>query len=247
VLNKLKQGVKSIVTYPRDKARSKQDKTAVFVVSSMRSGSTLLKALLAVCPDVSHLPETNFQVLQSESDYKKLSKQPIVVLKRPRIYAEKDYPTFPSFAHKIIVLVRDVGPTVHSLLKMNQEVGYQSEKWDELSLAKTYWLTTYQSILERVDVNAPNVLLIRYEDILNQPITKTEELFSFIGSSRKQGTETYARPTSYNWQWYKDDGGENIKSLKVQPHKTIDLSTELVNLIKTDLEIIALRNQLGYH
>jgi len=35
-------------------------KTIVLIVSSMRAGSTLLKALLAEAPDVSNLPEFNF-------------------------------------------------------------------------------------------------------------------------------------------------------------------------------------------
>ncbi len=246
MIQRLKQITKSILSYPRDYARSKADKTPVFVVCSMRSGSTLLKALLATRPDVSHLPETNFQVIKTEFGYKKLTKQPIVVLKHPRSYGELDYPSFPSYTHKVIVLSRDVGPTVNSLLKMNQAANYEASNWNELSLAKTYWVNTYQSIMERVDISAKHVFFVRYEDLLQDPIRITSKLFSFIGSSDQNGTDRYQKPSKYQWQWYKDDGGETIKSLQVQPQKPIQLSKALQGLIQTDASIIELRKQLGY-
>jgi hypothetical protein len=37
-------------------------KSFVFIASAQRSGSTLLKALMAAAPDVSHLPEVPFHL-----------------------------------------------------------------------------------------------------------------------------------------------------------------------------------------
>ena len=42
-------------------------KTVVLIMCSMRSGSTLLKALLAEADDVSHLPEVNYKEYSSNT------------------------------------------------------------------------------------------------------------------------------------------------------------------------------------
>ena len=48
-------------------------KTIALELSVMRSGSTLLKALMAAAPDISSLPETNFQRFQSADAEKEIS------------------------------------------------------------------------------------------------------------------------------------------------------------------------------
>ena len=76
----------------------------VCVASTMRSGSTLLKALLAEASDVSNLPEQNFQKFVSDAQaadkIAALDDNPIIVLKRPvgttRSEAIRDCPTSPD-------------------------------------------------------------------------------------------------------------------------------------------------------
>ena len=72
----------------------------VCVASTMRSGSTLLKALLAEASDVSNLPEQNFQKFVSDAQaadkIAALDDNPIIVLKRPGWYNEiGSYPRLP--------------------------------------------------------------------------------------------------------------------------------------------------------
>ena len=68
----------------------------------MRSGSTLLKALLAEAEDVSNLPEQNFQKFvgdaQAAETIARLDEHPIIVLKRPGWYNEVgNYPRCPKW------------------------------------------------------------------------------------------------------------------------------------------------------
>ena len=167
-------------------------------------------------------------------------------MKRPRLYHEESYPIFPSYDGKTIVLIRDVAPTIHSLLKMNEKAEYDIDMWDEISLAKKYWVKTYTSIVSKVDFTSDDVFLLRYEDLLQNPKGITEKLFKFIGARNVKGTDQYKPPASYRWQWFKDDGGEVIKSLKVQSQRPIQFSDRLRKLIDTDEQIVLLRRQFGY-
>src|SRR3989338_798700 len=92
-------------------------KTIVLVMSSARSGSTLLKALLGEARDISHLPEVDYSKFGTDSFYvyRKayfLSKKRIIILKYPGV-ATKLSPALERI--KIIVLVRDTYGVVQSL------------------------------------------------------------------------------------------------------------------------------------
>ena len=99
-------------------------KQVVCLVSSMRAGSTLLKALLGQANDISHLPEYDFSILNSFSRNRayyillKSIPEKYILLKKPRWFADDDYPNPPpSLDCKFIVLFRDMQAVVASLMK----------------------------------------------------------------------------------------------------------------------------------
>ena len=102
-----------------------RQKTIVFIVSTMRSGSTLLKSLLATAPDISHLPETDFSKYHGKRSWrlKTLSSDPIIVVKKPASFDDENYPQLPQLPRtKTIILIRDAYESVRSLKKMVDEV-----------------------------------------------------------------------------------------------------------------------------
>ena len=102
-------------------------------------------------------------------------------------------------------------------------------------------------LLELTQEDPETTLLVRYEDVLVDPIGQTKALFEFLGSRQTEGIETYERPKSYSWQWGKDDGGAVIKSLRVQPPRPIDYADrKLFAAIKNSPQALKLRRDLGY-
>ena len=190
-------------------------KEFVLIISSMRSGSTLLKALLSQAPDIEQIPESEFQVVSNKYHaynlFYKLSDLPIILLKHPSNYIDfESYPRFPSVPFKAIILVRNPLDTAISLKEMNPNIGVDMSDNEVLN----YWATTYENIAKREFPQGTPIVL--YSKLIESPKQVTQSLFEFIGSRQKSGVDTYERPKMYNWQWKKDDGGEVIKSLKVQ-------------------------------
>lgn len=225
-------------------------KTTVLILSTMRSGSTLLKSLLAVAPDVSDLPEVNFQQCKTRKDWKQIQKRsdtPILVLKYPAWFkGAAAYPKIPRFVQaKKIVLVRDVYETVRSLQKMlTRPDAVKLEDSSAEFLATSYWKTVTENLLAKR--NDPDTLLIRYEDLTADPIAQTARIFRFIGSAQPSGIDHY-NPPEHGWSWKQDDGGETIRMLHVLPPKKQDRSDEsLMNIIRTSESICGLRAALNY-
>lgn len=225
-------------------------KTAVYLLSTMRSGSTLLKSLLAAAPDISHLPEHDFQRYTAQNSWriKTLSDAPIILMKKPAAYDALDYPVLPPFkpAHTI-VLFRDAYETVASLHKMNQKA-YPDlvEYWTAERLLLEYWLPINRKLWQLVDQEPKRLCWLRYEDILSHPIDTTARLFSHIGSSQKEGLDQYKPPSNYQWAWGNDDGGEKIKTNRVQPQVLQRNNQQLLQLIEQNEDVIKLRTKLGY-
>jgi hypothetical protein len=224
--------------------------TPVFIASTMRSGSTLLKALLAVAEDVSDIPEFNFQSLSEHDGMERvqtLSDKPIVVMKRPAWFHEAaTYPRLPQLPNrKTILLVRDVYETVVSLRKMVfRKAAPLTGSIGNRFLVHHYWSGVMKRLLIQRDM--PDCMMIRYEDLVANPVDQTAKLFQFIGSSRTAGTDTY-NPPGYDWKWGRDDGGQVIQSLKVRPPKPAQYrDAALVQCIQTDSEVLGLRERLGY-
>ena len=225
----------------------------VCVASTMRSGSTLLKALLAEAPDISNLPEKDFQKFcgdqQAEAKLKALDEHPIIVLKRPGWYNEiKRYPKLPKIeGMKVIFLVRDFYETVESLRKMTFRklapwVGPLVDGW----LAKRYWCGITRNLYELHQGNSLDSHLVRYEDLTANPLVETQKLFQFVGSEQKEGVDTYSQPNDFRWRWGSDDNSDNIKSLKVQSRPPKPKTNQRLKRLMEHAEIAELRDLLGY-
>lgn len=215
----------------------------VCIVSTVRSGSTLLKALLAMAPDVSHLPEVPFRTL-ARNRYEaygrvcRLSPRRIVVLKQPGSLTNPGYPQLPNLDPRVIVLTRDAPGVVASWqrLRPDAETAFLANRWAEV----------YGRILERTQVlPARRVARVRYEDILADPMAETARLFAFIGSVRTQGTDEYA-PGDFEWRYGSDDGSPRIHTLRVQRDASPGVvDAEMVRALEIPA-VNAMRARLGY-
>ena len=232
------------------------NKTVVLIISTQRAGSTLLKALLAQAPDVSHLPEINFHNyagIKKAKKIVKLSHKPIIVLKHPMWFQEIfHYPKIPPvYRQKKIILTRDIYNNLHSVKKMLPDAMFIPEpvtnsKWLTNWLVRQYWCRFYQNIFSHPDLTDNDTYWLKYEDLLDDPLKITAELFSFIGSKQKQGVDTYSPPEK-TWRWGRDDGGSVIKTFKVQRKKSVKSSDPvLYECINRSDMVKKIRQRIGY-
>ncbi len=217
-------------------------KTFVYIFSSMRAGSTLLKALIATRPDASDLPEVSFINLDSIKSNKR-----IIVIKKPAYYLDSNYPILPTKNSKKIILIRNPYDTIDSLQRMNSITHTHGLPMinDEFMLLY-YWYNVYDNILTKFDFNSEDVFLVRYEDLIDNPIKISEEIFRFIGSVDISGTSTYNYPKGYRWKWGSDDGGEVIKGLEVKKIEKARENVRLLELISRTEEVEFLLKKYGY-
>ncbi|GAB5560178.1 MAG: hypothetical protein SynsKO_18250 [Synoicihabitans sp.] len=235
-------------------SQESSDRTIAVLLSTMRSGSTLLKALLAQAPDISDLPETDFQPYADAAKRDRLealSDERILLLKRPGWFNEVGrYPRLPAHPNvKAIALVRDTYAFGLSARRMVfRHVPFlQRSGLGNRFLVERYWRGVNQRLLDLSRRDEMPTYLVRYEDVLADPIGQTAAMFKFLGSDQTDGVETYSRPEGYSWQWGKDDGGAVIKSLKVQPQRPIDYADrKLFAAIKGSEATLQLRRELGY-
>lgn len=227
-------------------------KTIVVILSSMRAGSTLLKALIAEAPEASHLQETDFRKFYSEKHgfddrIYRLSEKRILVMKLP--YAFHDMaevrPCPKGRNVKIIVLVRDVYSVVESIWKRKEEM--QSSHMTKSDLVD-YWCESYESILKSIEPVSADLFFVRYEDLTTNPREITKKIFRFIGSKKGGGVENYHEPKDFEWRWGFDDGGGNIKKLTVikslgNPEQD---DKELLQIIEQSPRVHSLRKKFGY-
>ncbi len=222
-----------------------ESKQLVCLASTMRSGSTLLKALLAEAEDVSNLPEINFQryanLAGARTKIERLDSRRIVLLKRPAWYTEtRSYPRLPQVNQlKVILLVRDVYDTVESCRRMTFGFArhYVPRSVDTV-LALKYWCRITTRLLDLHEDSQYDTCLIRYEDLIATPLDHTKSLFEFIGSQRSSGVESYRPPVKFRWRWGRDDGSSNIRSLTVQrPHKRPRTNLRLLRLVEQSTKI----------
>lgn len=220
----------------------------------MRSGSTLLKALLAFAPDVSDLNEVNFQKFAGHNPRLDrmwgLAPQRILALKRPAWYHETGcYPRLPGIAdRRVILLVRDAYPTVESLRRMTLgPLAGRARPLLDSWLAKSYWRRVNERLLALSRKAPQETRLVRYEDLAARPQEVTLDLFRFIGSVQSVGTDTYSAPARRGWRWGIDDNSPKLRSLKVQsPQAGPITNPQLVDLIEQDPTLAKLRRELGY-
>jgi len=228
-----------------------QKKDIVLIICSMRSGSTLLKSLLATSSDVTHLPEMDFQQY-GKLDYWKLKlrcKQRIIVLKKPAWYVDTEkYPILPPFKNtKKIVLVRDAYDVISSVKSMNQKIAVDLVKdWTDQDYVERYWTQIYKNVIDKKLVIDPSVMIVRYEDLVSDPESISEKIFAFMGSEQKQGVSAYDNPDDYKWAWGNDDGSDTIKSLKVQKNEKPRDDKALLEAIALSTTATEVRRYFGY-
>lgn len=199
-------------------------RTHVLVLSSMRSGSTLLKSMLGQAPDVSLLDEFNFITYANHNRYffgwlvSRLSDRRIVVLKKPFNNVAGDKPLYgrvPLPGVLRIVLWRGPYETLLSLKAMQRKYGYRVFGDAE---CVDYWCDTYEAIFANTDT-ARDTLAVRYEDLTRRPAEVTRAIFAFIGSAHDAGVERYE---AHDWKKGRDDDSDKIRSGAVQEARAAD-------------------------
>ncbi|MBW2046056.1 MAG: sulfotransferase [Deltaproteobacteria bacterium] len=249
--NKLAESISGFISY-----HFFSKKNLVFILGSMRSGSTLLKALLAEAQDVSNLPEVKlgaYSVTYGKYTifYKlsKLSKKRVIIIKNPAFFYCPRYPDIQINRARIIVLFRDPCDTVISLQNVIK-LPFQSEEIKNLGNKElvNYWVQVYENIVNNKKLmNNNRVVFVKYEDLLKEPEKITEKLFKFIGSKQRFGVASYKKPDNYEWKWGKDDGGDKIKTLKVLEKTKYDKNRrrEVLKIINSSSRIKSLMARLN--
>jgi len=228
-------------------------RTIVIELSTMRSGSTLLKALMSAAPDISSLPEVNFSRYRGADALARihaLCEERIIVLKRPAWFNDAGrYPRLPAVPDTLrLILARDVHTNVASLRKMvfrklePRMPRGPIDRW----LAARYWSPAYDALLDRFPHGKAGNFWLRYEDLVAEPLDWTAKLFRFLGSEHQEGIDSYPAPVDYDWKWGSDDGGEKIKSLKVQANPVPQSSMEILARVQAIPRVAATRKRLGY-
>jgi hypothetical protein len=196
-------------------------KKAVVIYSTMRSGSTLLKALLGTNPEISHLAEVPYQNWPTRryAFYYRLwesASQRVVVLKKPCFYTEiPRYPLIPPIDFLPIIAIRNPVDTALSLAKRvhdSEGIRQGFETYGKSFIS--YWCETYRNIRERLTSLGLSPLIVCYEELVREPERVTQCLFQGIGTIDTAGVRTY-QPYG-QWQWGRDDAGERIWTLEVQ-------------------------------
>lgn len=213
------------------------NKRFIFLVSSIRSGSTLVKALLAEGGNVSHTPEINYPLEygKPESEVReslgKLSTKEIIVCK----WTHEDGWKIPLENEKVIFLFRNVHSTLRSIynvyeyrvdatsttprLNANPEDKKPPMGLSAMDLANwctKKWANTYKELIKGIDCKKNSVAFLSFDYLLAYPLIATTKLFSFIESENKEGVCSYSMPENgYVWEWGVDDGGSKIKQMSV--------------------------------
>lgn len=219
----------------------------VFVLSSMRAGSTLFKSLIGEAEDVSLLDEFNFLTYEPKDKYLfyglvcSLADEKIILLKKPYNnnrdklgnYGRAIYPDT-----KKIVLYRDPYATLCSL-KALQQKRYNRSFTENEGLA--YWCDTYEGILR--NTRDDDVQFVSYEELTTKPVAITAAIFSFIGSSHKEGVSNYS---PYGWVAGRDDISDNLKTLTVRKHTMYspDDDPELYQLLENTPRVATILAEL---
>lgn len=210
----------------------------------MRAGSTLLKSLLSTREEIVDLPEIPVHLADEIAS---LVKEDMVLIKRPRYYLNTKYPYFEFKPEsKIIILIRKPYDTILSLHKMNLENNFADIQYYDEQMLLNYWITTYQLLYKSINLNSDNVILVRYENLIETPLKTTENIFKFLDVSDTKGVDTYENPKGYKWKWGFGDGGDVLKTLKVINRQNKYLNKKLIDLVENNKYVIEILKNYGY-
>ena len=152
-------------------------KELVYVASSMRSGSTLLKALLGQAKDVSHLEEKQFLLISRYKNFNKYInyykayffsyKHQVIVYKTPVWSLDKleQYPYLPLSPVKLILLTRNPNDIVKSLIQMD----YKLNLYKDNESARNYVYLVYRRMSELYEDSQLQTKLVSYEELIRAP------------------------------------------------------------------------------
>jgi hypothetical protein len=214
----------------------------------MRSGSTLLKALLGSDASVSHLSEVDLFTLNKNQEelyeyLSGLSEHQYIVVKRPATFIYPDYPPVFLPEAKNIVLHRHPYWVVYSLRNMLIETG--STISTEPAYLLDHWVKVYKQLLEAFPPEHENNVYVNYEQLTQNPSAQTKRLFKFIGIRKLWGTKSYQKPKSHFWQWGSDDQGAKIESLSVQSPTDYPDTLNVWPLIEKHVELLEVAEKLS--
>ncbi|MGM5483751.1 MAG: sulfotransferase family protein [Nanobdellota archaeon] len=230
------------------KSSQKKQKNKIVILSAMRSGSTLLKAILGSARDVSHLPEVDFQKEKNVKKYNKLCEESIIVFKKPAWFNEIfDYPKLVRKRRfKKIILYRNPFDCIYSLKKMMHVNKIPLiNGFFNWFLVYIYWYSVYDNLYKKYKKDE-EALFISYDDFIKYPVKISKKLFYFIGSNKKSGTDKYNMHQK-GWKWGIDDNSIKIKTGKVcnknKPKKDAKLK-EMINNSKKVQNLVKKYNDL---
>jgi hypothetical protein len=199
-------------------------KKIVFIASSMRSGSTLLKALLGHAHDVSHLSETRFPRTKLSPRSEKyfqyytvftMSRSPIIVLKFPSWFADATtYPYLPNLPVRVIVLLRNPERVLASLEKWTHIIENDFGEKSRSDYQQYIFEVTRSLARLYFGEHGYPVHLVSYEELVSEPKKVTQKLFRFICSSEREGFDCYSQGGA-RWEWGVDDGSPKIRTGRV--------------------------------
>jgi len=223
-------------------------KKIVVVLSSMRSGSTLLKSLMGQAQDVSLLDEFHFIPYANHNKYffyqlvAGLSDKPIVVLKKPFNNVTEHLPLYgktPLADVLTIVLYRHPYETLLSLKAIQRRKNYSIFSNEECI---KYWCDTYEAIFNNVDTSR-DTLFVQYEKLTSQPAEQTRRIFEFIGSTQRGGVQGYGE---YAWQSGQDDDSDKIRSGSIHKAESAmpEADPQLYAAIKNSARVADLLNRI---
>lgn len=222
----------------------------ILVLSSMRSGSTLLKSLMGQGEDVSQLDEFHYIPYANHNKYffyylvSHLSDKPIIVLKKPFNNVAVHLPLYgktPLSNTLKIVLYRHPYETLISLKALQRRKHY-GEFSDEQCVS--YWADTYAAIFDNVDTDR-DTLFVRYESLTEHTEYVTERIFKFIGSTHAGGAKGYG---DFAWKSGQDDDSEKIRSRTIHKAAAADPNEDpgLYAALKNEPRISELLERLDH-
>lgn len=188
----------------------------IYVLSTMRSGSSLFKSLLQTNLGIPYHKEINLynrgNRYLSYDTLQRCVHQGIVVAKKPSSFSDfEQYPLLHSFGkEKHLILLRHPNEIYHSVNKMRQEVNRPLES----EVIIRYIRKTHENLLHFYTQNSASSKIVFYEDIVQQPEKCLKEILIFLG--KEQHTIKTNYPQNLNQAgWGYDDPSEKFNAGRI--------------------------------